>query len=521
MNKKSGFFSVYKSYIPFIFSGLLLFASFPELDFYFFAWFALVPALIALYDKEIRFAFKAGLLMGMIYFFGTTYWIYHALYVYGSMPFILSIFWVVLLSLYLSLYPATFCLLYSIALKKTFLPSLVTAPCIWTSLEFIRSYALTGFPWSSLGYSQYKFLPVIQVADITGIYGISFLIVALNGMIADISITRKIRKEKPLYSSLSFVGGSICLSLILILVLSYGYFRLYQERSYTIFKAAIIQGNIDQDKKWDIHYQKAVLDTYKKLTLTAADKAPDIIIWPETALPFIFKEDKYLTEELISFQKELNSYLLFGSILIKESNRKTKENKLSNSALLLDRNGNISYIYDKIHLVPFGEYIPLRNILFFIDKLVYGLGDYYPGDHYLSAVTPFGSFATLICYEVIFPGMVRKFFTDGGDFIVTITNDAWFGNTHGPYQHFSMAVFRAVENRKPVLRAANSGISGFIDSSGRIIEISRLFDKTYLFREVVKDKTLTFYTKYGDIFSYLCIITTVVIFVLFKSSKSF
>ena len=519
--KNRKFFGVSPSLLPFFFSGLLLVLSFPNIDLYFLAWFALVPALVSLYDKGMKFAFTAGLSLGMVYFFGTTYWIYHALHVYGSMHLSLSIFLIILLCLYLSLYTAMFCLLYSIILKKTLLPSLLIAPCIWTSLEFIRSYALTGFPWSSLGYSQYKFLPLIQIADIVGIYGVSFLIVAFNGLIADVFITKKIRIDKPLYSSLHFIVGSLCLLIIFVIVLSYGFFRLYQERSDTTFKAAIIQGNIEQDRKWDIAYQREVLDVYKGLTTQSISRVPDIVIWPETALPFIFREDKYLTEDLISFQKELGSYMLFGSILIKENEETTKnalikKNRLSNSAVLLDKNGNITYLYDKMHLVPFGEYVPLRNILFFIDKLVYGVGDYYPGDIYLTAVTPFGSFATLICYEIIFPGMVRKFYMHGGDFIVTITNDAWFGDTHGPHQHFSMAVFRAVENRKPVLRAANSGISGFIDSSGRIMETSKLFERTYLFGEVAKDKTITFYTKYGDIFSFLCIIITAALFMSLK-----
>ncbi len=194
--------------------------------------------------------------------------------------------------------------------------------------------------------------------------------------------------------------------------------------------------------------------------------------------------------------------MLFGSILLKDS----VNSRYSNGAVLLDRDGKVSYIYDKIYLVPFGEYVPLRNILFFADKLTYGIGDYVPGDSYIKAVTPFGSFGTLICYEIIFPGLVRKFYTRGGDFIVTITNDAWFGDTGGPYQHFDMAVFRAIENRKPVIRAANTGISGFIDSNGRIMDKTQLFKRTVLFKEIKTDRTMTVYTKYGDLFSYLCIV---------------
>jgi len=162
-------------------------------------------------------------------------------------------------------------------------------------------------------------------------------------------------------------------------------------------------------------------------------------------------------------------------------------------------------------MVPFGEYVPLRKILFFINKLVVGIGDYTPGDRYVKARTPFGDFATLICYEVIFPGLVRKFYAQGGDFIVNITNDAWFGRTAGPYQHFSMAVFRAVENRKPLIRAANTGISGFIDSSGRIIAQSPLFERLVLTRDIRTDSTRSFYSKYGDLFTYIWIVFSLIL----------
>ena len=174
---------------------------------------------------------------------------------------------------------------------------------------------------------------------------------------------------------------------------------------------------------------------------------------------------------------------------------------LSNSAVLLDNAGKVVYTYDKIHMVPFGEYVPLHNVLFFIDKLVVGIGDYVSGERLIRAETPFGNFATLICYEVIFPGLARKFYADGGDFIVNITNDAWFGQTTGPYQHFSMAVFRAVENRKPLLRSANTGISGYIDSNGRILSKTALFEKTVLLSDVRTDSTRSFYSKYGRSFS--------------------
>jgi apolipoprotein N-acyltransferase len=251
------------------------------------------------------------------------------------------------------------------------------------------------------------------------------------------------------------------------------------------------------------------MEIYKDLSLKATASAPSIIIWPETAVPFFFKTDREYTEQLMEFQSQLNAYLLFGSVLVK---KKTNERYLlSNSAVLLGEDGSIAYIYDKIHLVPFGEYVPLQKILFFVNKLVVGIGDYTRGDHYLRARTPFGDFATLICYEIIFPGLVRKFYSTGGDFIVTITNDAWFGRTTGPFQHFSMAVFRAVENRKPVIRVANTGISGFIDSNGRIISRTNLFERGMLTRDIKTDSKISFYSKYGDLFSYVLIVFSIIL----------
>ncbi len=502
-------------------SGLLLFLSFPKIDMYMLAWIALIPLLFSLHGRTRQEAFNTGFFFGVVYFFSTTYWIYHAIHVYGYIPFLPSVAIVLLLSLYLSLYPAVFAVLYVFVIKKSDLPALFLAPVLWTALELIRSYAFTGFPWSSLGYSQYRFLSFIQIADITGVYGISFLLVAFNGAVVDVLLLRRRQIERPLHSHLPLVGGITLLLFALIGTFSYGFYKMNQEREGSFVNAALIQGNIEQDQKWEPVYQNSVISTYKELTLTASKENPDIIIWPETAVPFFFGSDKELSENLVNFQRQINSYLLFGSVLLKYGDTKNKdiknENKgdkepgLTNSVVLLDKDGNISYVYDKLHLVPFGEYVPLRNLLFFIDKLVVGAGDYIAGDSYNKAVTPFGSFGTLICYEVIFPGLVRKFYIKGGDFIVTITNDAWFGNTNGPYQHFSMSVFRAVENRKPVLRAANTGISGFIDSSGRILDKTDLFEKTVLTRKFRTDSTLTLYTKYGDIFSYLCIVSSLLL----------
>ncbi len=495
-----------RRYAPGVISGLLLIVCFPTFDLYPVAWVALVPLLVSLWGNKPREAFITGMVMGVPYFFGTLYWISHSIHYYGGIPFIPSLFFVFLLSLYLSLFTGTFALLFSVKITSTKLPALLLAPVFWTTLEFIRSYTLTGFPWSSLGYSQYGFLYGIQFADITGIYGVSFLVVAVNGAIADIVIAKRRSAKMPLFPRSHTLIGHAVFIFCLFSIFSYSYWRLHQQRPGDTVRVSLIQGNIEQDKKWEPAYQEEVTTIYKELTKEAVASSPSLIIWPETALPYYFGYDVARSDALVEFERHLDAYLLFGSVIVKKPPADRKTAILTNSVVLLNRGGNISYIYDKIHLVPFGEYVPLRSILFFIDKLVAGIGDYERGDRIIKANTSFGSFGTFVCYEIIFPGLVRKFYSRDGDFIVTITNDAWFGKTTGPYQHFSMAVFRAIENRKPVLRAANTGISGYIDSSGRILRKTGIFERKVETVDMITDRSRSFYSKYGDVFSYLCIV---------------
>jgi apolipoprotein N-acyltransferase len=503
-----------KEQLPAIASGILIMLAFPVFDLYLLAWVGFVPFFLSLWGKNRKQAFASGYVFGLVYFFGTLYWVYHSINHFGGVPFIASICIVLLLCGYLSLYPAAFSFIFFSMMRKTRLPAVMVAPVIWVVLEFLRSYALTGFPWSSIGYSQYRFLQIIQVSDLTGIYGISFLVLSVNGALVDILLLKKRTREMPLFPISYTVLGLAALFLIIISSFAYSFWRLGQDRAGEFVKASVIQGNIEQDKKWEPVFQQEVLDTYFGLSQKAAESAPKLIVWPETAVPFLFEYDMKHTERLIEFQRGLGAHLLFGTVMVNEGASITPQ--LSNSAVLLDKAGKSIYKYDKIHMVPFGEYVPLRRVLFFIDKIVAGIGDYIPGTSYVRAGAEFGSFGTLVCYEIIFPGMVRKFYTKGGDFIVNITNDAWFGKTSGPYQHFSMAVFRAVENRKPVLRSANTGISGFIDSNGKIISRTPLFVRQVLTDTIKTDSTLTFYTKYGDLFSYLCIVLFIVLSINIK-----
>ena len=498
--------SGYTPYIYSALSGILLIFVFPTFDFWPLAWVALAPFLASLRQLSPGRAFKAGMLMGLPYFFGTQYWIYHSMYYYGGVPLLPSLLSVALLSLYLSLFTGLFGALFSNSVRTTSLPAVLLAPIFWVVAEYLRAYLFTGFPWSSLGYSQYTVLPIIQFADITGVYGVSALVVAVNGAIADVFIIRQRRKIMPLYNLWPTVAGYAALAVLLVAVLVYGQVRLNQDRPGRILKVAVAQGNIRQDLKWDARYRRDVINTYKALTRKSLSGNPELVVWPETSAPFYWERDEDLTEEIQKFARDSGIYLLLGAITVGEGD------SLGNSAVLIDKSGRDTMRYDKIHLVPFGEYVPLKSVLGFINRFVEGVGNYMPGQKYSHGKTENSNLSALICYEMIFPGLVRKFFKQGkSDLIVNITNDAWFGTTNGPYQHFSMSVLRAVENRKPVVRAANSGISGFIDSNGRITGRLGLAKRGIISQKITTDRTRTFYSRFGDLFAYLCIIATVLL----------
>jgi apolipoprotein N-acyltransferase len=486
-------------------SGALLAASFPSIDLNFLAWIALVPLFLALKGLSGKEAFQAGMIAGIVFFCGTIYWVTNSVHEFGHIELIPALLTTLLLCTYCAIYPAFFCAI--IAHLGPGRPALVViaAPAVWTMLELVRTRLFSGFPWLLLGYSQYRYPAVIQIADLTGVYGLSFLIVLVNVSIA-LSIEDR-RRWLPLAAAM----------LVAAAVLAYGFYRLRAPEGPGGITLSLVQGNIEQDKKWNPAYQSAAIAAYDRLTRTALDKRPDLVIWPETATPFYFEgtDRPYaaLTDELRMFVRSSGTPLLFGSPTYE---KKEHRHLLWNSAFLLDRDGMTKAVYHKIHLVPFGEYVPLKSSLFFfMDKLVQGAGDFQSGTGH--TVMPVRSamnrgdvtISTVICFEIIFPDLVRRFVRQGAAVMTTITNDAWFGRTGAPFQHFSMAVFRAVENRVPVARAANTGISGFIDSKGRILEASDIFTEAVLTRTVVPGNTKTFYTRYGDVFAWLCVLGTI------------
>ncbi|HEY4619333.1 MAG TPA: apolipoprotein N-acyltransferase [Nitrospirota bacterium] len=490
-------------------SAILLTLAFPKYDMWILAWVGLIPLFFVVSRNIRKRVFLWCWFSGSLFYFLTVNWITHTMTQYGGMPLWLSFMVLLLLSVYLGLYTGLFGYLIKLISDKTSIPLPVAAPLLWVSLEFLKAHLISGFPWASLGYSQYKFLHIIQISDITGVYGVSFLIVAVNAALFSLFLLRKesVLRNRTRIISISSVVFLFALSLC------YGYYRLSRDYNSTDrgVKIAVLQGNIPQNLKWDSSFKRRTVDIYKRLTNEAAVHNPDLVIWPETAAPFFFQEDSQYRDEILDIASAGHTYLLFGNPAYEITDNNVQN--MLNSAYLISPDRETLARYDKIHLVPFGEYVPLSKILFFIEKITAGTGDFTPGRDYVVMELPQGKFGVVICYEVIFPGLVRKFVLNGAEFMATITNDAWFGKTSAPYQHFTMAVFRSVENRIYFARSANTGISGFISPKGEILQASPIFEESLLIRNIFPSDTKTFYTKHGDMFAYGAILITCIMLI--------
>ncbi|MBN1613914.1 MAG: apolipoprotein N-acyltransferase [Deltaproteobacteria bacterium] len=486
-------------------SGILLILSFPKFGWGLFAWAAFVPLLRAIGGSRPGEAMRRGFITGFVFNVGILYWVAYVVVHYGYMPLYMGIGATVLLSCYLAFYFALFAA-GTAWFEQRGIPPILSAPVLFTCLEYAKSHLLTGFPWENLAYSQYLSIRLIQIADVTGIYGLTFLIVLVNVALSDlVGQFPSSGLGKPSLRRAFLVETSL-VALLVFGVILYGSVRLHQIDSSLQgakgMTVALIQGNIEQDIKWNPLYQRDTLAVYRSLSLAAAEAEPDLIIWPETATPFYFQDVDDLQREILDIARRSGAMLLFGS---PSYQKETSGLTFYNSAFVLSPRGGIEGRYDKVHLVPFGEYVPLRKLFPFMSKIVVGIGDFGSGRGYEPLTLPGCRAGILICYEAIFPAAARTYRRAGAELLVNITNDAWFGRTSAPFQHLSMTAFRAVENRLFVARAANTGISAIIDPAGRITSRTEIFERAVLTGKVKFIGVETFYTACGDVFVYLCL----------------
>ena len=484
--------------IPFLYSlsAILLILAFPKTDIWIFSWVGLVPFFLALDGKKWQECFRIGYFLGILFFGITLYWFL----------FVTSIGTILLIA-YLALYFAIFAIGYYLCSKFSSITKVFLLPSLWVCLEFLRAHLFSGFGWVSLGHSQYKNIVMIQIADITGVYGISFLVVMVNVALKEFLCTfaqcDHAKTKKPIF----FVWIAM---IAVVISISYGVYCLNNKVSLDQIKVSIIQGNVSQERKWHPKAWPKVLKDYFDLTKEAVKDSPDLIIWPETSYPGYVWEDPKQFEIVKEFARGIKIPLLIGLV--------TKEQEAYlNTAILISGKGDVVDQYHKLHLVPFGEYLPLRNLFPFLSEIV-PIEDFQSGIKYtlfsksIKKLEKFGqkSFAVLICFEDTVSALSREFVLRGANFLVNITNDAWFQDTKAPFMHLQASVFRSIENRRSLIRAANTGISCFIDSYGNIVKRVESSDKKaayvegYATEKVSLRNEKTFYTKFGDVFTYFC-----------------
>ena len=502
-------------------SGMLLALSFPLTETFaglpWLAWTALVPLGLSARRHSPSEALFAGWLSGTVAALAILAWVVIVMKTYGELPLLISLLLLLLLAAYVGLYIGLFAAGWRWMEERRPLWGWWFAPVLWVTLEWLRGHLLSGFPWALLGYSQYRQVILIQIADVTSVYGVSFLIV-----LANVALVYLIDE---LFGG--FIGATIAgrpplarprfLPIVAALLLIAGALWYGQWRMATVtasltpgLRVGLVQGNIPQEVKWDPEMRQTTVERYERLTREVAAQGAELIVWPEAAAPFIFNEEEDYQTAIRSLAVETHHYLLFGSPTI------THDDVLAlfNSAYLLNPDGTTQARYDKLHLVPFGEYVPLGPLLGFVNKLVPGVGDFIPGRGPVPMEIEGRQLGVMICFEIIFPELVRQLPRDGARIIATITNDAWFGHSAAPLQHFSMAVFRSVEHRTPLIRAANTGISGFVDPIGRIGQTSGLFVEAALVDTIQVSSIRTVYTRAGDIFAIGCGILVAVLMLI-------
>lgn len=479
-----------------IVSGLLLTAGFPKPGLFFIAWVALIPLLFAIRGATGRQALLYGYVCGIVHLFTTLFWIRHAVHHYGGLDAVLSVGVLVLLCLILAPYHALFGFLARKFESRPFLAVFVL-PFVWVSLEWALAHApFSGFPWTHLGYTQTPIHSLIQVADITGVYGISWLVVLGNTVIYGLIRNRH------------RIAGPAVLAACIAGTLLYGTLRLEEvesaQRQAAPFKVAVIQANIEQSLKWEPAHLIETFKRYANLTRDAVknDPAPDMVFWPESAMPFLYGVDENYSREVNEIVRLSGTPLLFGSIGLTRIDGKAK---LLNRAYLLDRDTALRGAYAKQHLVPFGEYVPLSNLLFFVHQLVEGGMEYAPGREPGPVVLDGRPMGVLICYEAIFPEISREAVRRGAQALMNLTNDAWYGDTGGPYQHLQIARWRAIEFRVPLVRAANTGVSAAFDATGAEIGRIPLNKEGHLTFTVQPMRSMTLYARYGDFFAWFSV----------------
>ena len=436
----------------------------------------------------VRQGAARGAIAGLVHYLATMYWTGAVVQTYGGLAGPVALLVSLALALYMSAYTALAAGLLAASVRRLGARGLMLAPPLWVAGEFARGHVLGGFPWIPLGSAVVTLVPIAQLASLVGVYGVSFFLM-MQGVLVARAITGAPRERLA-------CGGAA--AAFLVAVAGWGSWRVAEARltrEGTPATVGLVQANVAQVDKWNPRMAGDIARRYDVLTRQAASAGADVVLWPESATPYFFNEDPVEAESIRALVRATGVPLLFGTDEIERGS----PDRYFNSAMLLDRAGAVAAVYRKIKLVPFGEYVPLRSLLFFVQPLVEAVSDFTPGERV--TMLPIGEHmaSTAICYEVVYPHLIRQAVLEGAELLTTITNDGWYGDSSAPYQHFELASMRAVEQGRYLARAANTGISGVVDPYGRAIAKTRVFEETVVVADVRFLQSRTLYATIGDL----------------------
>ena len=455
--------------------------AFPRTDWSLTPWFALAPLLAIATIRAPREAFFWGWASGTVFFLVLLRWLQFTFQVYSEIPWPLVYGPVFLLAAYCGFWTGAVAWLVSwLTARRSTAMALVMAPFFWIAAEWLRGHLFGGFPWGTIGYSQYSQLRVIQIAELAGVHGVSFVLLAVNAALAGCLVLRW-------RGAVAGLGG---VAVLVAATLGFGSVRLAQPMGTSFGRVTIIQPSIEQPLKWEPRHTLETLGIYFALLRRVGEQHPQLIVWPETAAPTILRRDPALIERVRAASAELGAPMLVGSI-------DEIDGRFRNTAFLITDQGIVGR-YDKIQLVPFGEFLPLSGVLGFVRGWAQFIAELEAGSRAVVFKAPPASFGVVICYEGIFPDLFRRFVRDGALLMVNMTNDAWFGRTSGPAQHLAMYPFRAVEHRVTIVRAANTGVSAFIAPTGMIVRRLQLFERGVMTESMPLRTRRTLFTRIGD-----------------------
>ena len=493
-------------------SALLIAAAFPPYHYDLMPWFGLAPLLYALRRTGLLAGAGLSLLAGVLFYIFTFSWA-------GSIVEIGVANWLLFMVVPQSLYFLVFGIFYTLISRNIGSWNIIAAPALWVALEYARSNLFfLALPWNLLAHSQYRNLPVIQIADVTGVYGISFLMVMVNQLLSQLPDSAIFRRWKSSADAVSqtnttnWAAQIVTVVFCLIVVLSYGWNRQSESIGTGHLRVAMVQPNLLTRDNMSHAEQAAHLDGYGQLTRSAAAAKPELIVWPASSLPAALKASRLVRHMVIQLARETGVPLLVGG----SGNEKMGANgnetpAYSNSEFLILPSGRMKGQFNKIRLLPFNEYVPLKGIVQWPEMIAAIRKDFLPGESYTIFQVSDARFGTPICWENLFPDHFRRFVKAGANFMVSTTNEGFYGPTAAPHQTLAINIFRAVENRVAIARAATTGVSAFIDPDGRIAERVQdssgkdLFVSGFIVRDVPLSDKKTFYTIYGDVFAYMAI----------------